>query len=216
MADRIRLLRFPQPVLDAIQTTILTHWPGGIQGARPYQASYEFKLHGYPWNGIGENSVHSRRLMYRILEALFNCGWILVLSTDVSKKTTDKDSLLFRQQTSAPAPRTWFAISFSRHDRLRFIDAPTEVVQRMLSLLKTETESHKVYDHSGGGTYELKLRGSPWWPDGKNTMEVRRLLLVLLEGLEANGFAVYASIDQKVGGSDSGETDTWHCYKQAG
>jgi len=216
MTDRIRLLQFPIPIIQTVQTAIVKSWPRGIQGTRDYYGSREFKLRGNPWSGQSEEAVHSRRLMCTVLAALFDAGWLLRLSTDVSKKQMDKDTLIFRQQVPAPAPCEWMCISFSRSDRLRFIDAPADFVKYMLQKLQRDTQSHSPHMP---GVYELKLRGTPWNADGDETMYARKLLLVLIAGLEEYGFTVYASIDQKTGpGGDSrrSETDTWHCCRTIG
>jgi hypothetical protein len=76
--------------------------------------------------------------------------------------------------------------------------------------LITKLGPRKVQSHSqySRGVYEVKLYGSPWWATGTETMEVRSLLLVLLEVLEIEGWTVYASVDQKKGTEKRTETDT--------
>jgi hypothetical protein len=76
--------------------------------------------------------------------------------------------------------------------------------------LITKLGPRKVQSHSqhSRGVYEIKLYGSPWWATGTETMEVRSLLLVLLEVLEIEGWTVYASVDQKNGTEKRTETDT--------
>jgi len=213
MSDRVRLLGFPNAVIDQIRQIIPQSWPKGIQAERPYEASHEFKLYGNPWSGQGSDGVHARRFMYRVFETLANMGWVLLLSTDISKRVTDKDTLLFRLQQPSPAPCDWMCISFSRSDRIRFIDAPPELVQSMIQALAQRIQSHGP--HKESGVYELKLHGYPWRATGKETMETRRLLLTLLEVLEGSGESVYASIDQKqnLSNNESSETDTWHCCR---
>ena len=67
--------------------------------------------------------------------------------------------------------------------------------------------------HSVAGSYELKLHGYPWRPGGGGTMEARMLLLKLLEGLEEEGWTVYASFDQKaISDNDTSETDTANSF----
>jgi len=66
------------------------------------------------------------------------------------------------------------------------------------------------------GIYELKFAGCPWRASGGETMDVRKILMVLMELLEAHGFTVYASIDQKVSTGEISETDTWHVCRTIG
>lgn len=215
MTDRIRLFRFPEHITQVIQQAIITSWPQGIQDTREYCGSYEFKLKGNPWRSVSDEATHSRRLMNSILEALFNNGWVLSLSTDVSKKLEDKDTLVFRHQDPAPAPHQWLCVSFSRTDRIRFYDAPPELVQDVCQQLLPYKQSDGFYKLPG--VYEFKIRGNPWYPSGAESMYGRAILLDLITVMEKHGFTVYASIDQKSTSSDtSRETDTWHCCRAAG
>lgn len=98
MTDRIRLLRFPSEHVQQI-TSIVNHaWARGIQATRPYDASDEIKLKGNPWsssNGFwGDDKVQARRLVCAILGGLFDLGWILKASVDISKKEYDKGTAM--------------------------------------------------------------------------------------------------------------------------
>ncbi|KAF2121298.1 hypothetical protein BDV96DRAFT_563993 [Lophiotrema nucula] len=214
MEDRIRLLKFPTPIIDLCRRAIKATWARGIQDEREYGGSHEFKLYGTPWRGYGEQAIAARRLIKDLLAVLHTQGWVLMLSTDVSKKNYDKDSLLFRHQTPAPAECDWCCISFSKSDRIRFIDAPSEVYNGFIPRM----EPGRLQDQGQHalGVYELKIYGKPWWAGGIETMMVRGLLLSLLESLEEEGWTVYASIDQKNGGEKYTETDTWHCCRPKG
>ncbi|KAF1814800.1 hypothetical protein P152DRAFT_384025, partial [Eremomyces bilateralis CBS 781.70] len=219
MTDRLRFLQFPQEIITAVQNIITNVWSRGIQDTRLYHGSYEIKLRGNPCkrSGYSDDAVHSRRLMNHILATLYQHGWILSLSTDISKKAMDKDTLIFRKQDPPPRPAEWFSISFSKTDRIRFIDAPQQLVSNMIALFQKETQSHASFRLPH--VYELKMNGYPWMASGSDTMYARSLILKLIEGLESHGFTVYASIDQKTGTSSDnhrGETDTFHCCRQIG
>ena len=86
------------------------------------------------------------------------------------------------------------SISFSLHDRIRLIDAPDELTQYLVSRLGRFIQRHR--NHSVQRTYELQIHGHPW----RNSDQAAQVLLLqLLEGLDAKGWTVYASIDQKTG-----------------
>jgi hypothetical protein len=128
MTDRLRFLNFPVPIIDKCRTSIRTTWRRGIQAERLYGGSHEFKVFGKPWQGVGsEDAIAARRLVCAVLRTLHAEGWVLTLSTDVSKKTTDKDTLLFRHQIPSPAECEWSSIAFSRSCHLKFIDGKTPV-----------------------------------------------------------------------------------------
>ena len=109
------------------------------------------------------------------------------------------------------------AISFSSSDLIRFIDAPQPLVDYMIHQLRGFTQRH--HRHQLEGAYEIKINGNPWNASGSETMRARRIVLKLLEGLDYNGWTVYASIEQKTGPAgetDKSETDTWHCCRPIG
>ncbi|KAL0953153.1 hypothetical protein HGRIS_004416 [Hohenbuehelia grisea] len=142
--DRLRLIQFSQHDIAIVRAAILQAWPKGIQDERNYHGAHEFKLRGYPWSGQGDEAVPSRQLMISVMASLYNAGWVLTASTDISKKQLDKDACLFRFQAPPPPPCQWFAISFNRGDRLRLIGAPEEVIapfkQMLAPLLQKDGE----------------------------------------------------------------------------
>ncbi|KAF2002479.1 hypothetical protein P154DRAFT_462494, partial [Amniculicola lignicola CBS 123094] len=214
--DRLRFLSFPSPIVTLCRTTILNVWARGIQAEKEYGGSQEFKLYGNPWRGSGDQAIAARRLICALLSVLHEQGWVMTLSTDVSKKLWDKDTLLFRYQAPAPAPCDWLCIGFSRMDRIKFIDTPAAIYETLIQKLGPSWVQARYVYPNATGVYEIKLAGTPWMADGTETMRVRGLLLVFLEVLEGEGWTVYASVDQKNGGDKSSETDTWHCCRPKG
>ncbi|KAI1344815.1 hypothetical protein F5Y15DRAFT_363703 [Xylariaceae sp. FL0016] len=219
MYDRLRLLNFPLEIQQLVRAQIQTYNPrGGIQDERPYGPSHEFKLRGYPWRAHAEDSVTSRRLMNRLLAVLFDAGWTLQVSADVSRKQRDTDTLLFRKQLASPQQCDWLCIAFSRGDRLRLIDAPADLISAFAGMLRGRwLQEDKGVCYSGA--HEFKLNGYPWAATGMDTMHARVLVLDMLGVMDAHGWTVYASVDQKAqpgGDNPTGDTDTWHCRRVKG
>jgi len=213
--DKIRMLQFPASAVDAVRKAITTAWPRGIQARGTYAGSQEFQLYGHPWGSAdaSESAMEARRLMKAVLEALYNQGWILYASTDCSKKEHDKDTLIFRLQNPVPERCEWMSVCFVKHDHLRLVDAPRELVSSIIGLL-----GHSVQSHGGPcarGCYDIKLYGYPWHASGEATMATRKLLLILIEGLERFGFTLYASIDQ-YSRAEGRDADVWHCCRRIG
>ncbi|KAK5141742.1 hypothetical protein LTR04_002486 [Oleoguttula sp. CCFEE 6159] len=208
-SGRLRLLRFPPAHIQAIARTIQSSWGQGIQKESDYYGAHEFKLRGCPWDGKGSEADGARVLMCRLLESLFNLGWILSVATAVSKKPHDKDTLLLRLLQPAPPPCDWINIAFSHADRLRVVFADEQLLQVLGAVLGRRVQDSR---RISGRTHEFRLHGYPWRANGGETVAVRVMLLELLECLEAQGFGLYASIDQKTGlGSNNNrsEADTW-------
>lgn len=218
-SDRIRLLGFPTPEIAGVRHVIQTCYNKGLQAEQVYGGAHEFKLYGNPWYGQSSDAIPSRIVMRSILAYLFSAGWILHTSTDVSKKTLDKDSLLFRKQQNPPPPSDWIAISFNTMDRLRLIGADAQLISDFKSLLSSMhlLQSDIGWKDRASGAWEFKLNGYPWNASGEETMRTRMLLLRMLECLENSGWSLYASIDQNTGSSEnSSETDTWYCVRERG
>jgi len=212
--DKLRFLQFPTETINMCRKVIATTWKRGIQEERDYGGSVEVKVFGHPWRGASDEAIGARRLICALLGALHGQGWVLTLCTDISKKNWDKDTLIFRHQVPSPAECDWCCIAFSRMDRIKFIDVSPEIYTALISRLgPTQVQGH--WPHSQG-VYEVKLSGTPWYANGTATMEVRAMLLVLLEILESEGWTVYASVDQKNGTDKQTETDTWHCCRPKG
>jgi len=217
MSDRLRLIQFPAEVIDLTRTAIKSAWPKGIQEERNYYGAHEFKLRGNPWRGQSGDAIPSRSLMCTVLATLYNLGWVVLHSTDISKKQLDKDSILFRHQMGPVIPCTWLSISFNRGDLLRLIHAPPEMIPAFRSMFGPllQSEGWKV----SGVAYEFKCRGYPWFAAGSEAVSTRVLLLSMLSVLESQGFKLYASLDQNTGpGGESNisETDSWYCCRPMG
>lgn len=59
--DKLRLLEFPNEIVNAVRATIEKWYEFGIQREDSnYGGSHEFKLASYPWNGQGKDAVPSR------------------------------------------------------------------------------------------------------------------------------------------------------------
>lgn len=219
MSDRIRFVQFSEEDINVIRTTIQRFWAKGIQEERPYSVSYEFKLRGNPWSGSGTGSeaVPALILMREVLACMYQQGWLMTASTDVSRKKYDKDTLIFRKQLAPPPPASWIAISFKMDDKLRFLGAPQEFLLAFSTILKSmglhqsESMKDKTINY-----HEFKLYGYPWSATGEETMRTRMLILKLVELLELHGWSLYASIDQNsgpAGDSTYSEVDSWYCVK---
>ena len=55
---------------------------------------YEFKLRGNPWLTSGEQAVHARILITKLLQCLLANGLTVVCALDASRNASDKSSVL--------------------------------------------------------------------------------------------------------------------------
>ncbi|KAF2878519.1 hypothetical protein BDV95DRAFT_624938 [Massariosphaeria phaeospora] len=213
--NRVRFLHFPQQVINLCRDAIRATWPKGIDSEQDYAGAWEIKTNGHPWGGFRDQS-ESSRVVCAMLKTLHEQGRVMTLTTDVTKKEFDKDTLVFRHQAPAPAPCDWFSVAFSKYDRLTLQDAPHEVHRLLIDRLQ-QSNGYKVEKHGeeAPGIYELNLNGNPWVGEGKDTVRVRELVLTLIETLDSEGWTVYASMSQKTAANGT-DNDTWYCCRPKG
>ncbi len=90
-----------------------------------------------------------------MLSALYNHGWYLLTSTDISKKQFDKDSLIFQQGTR-PCQTAFFSISFNEYNKLRLIGIPPELIAAVRQCFNTYGILREEW-LKGGTAYQFKL-----------------------------------------------------------
>ncbi|KAK2932015.1 hypothetical protein FoTM2_006472 [Fusarium oxysporum f. sp. vasinfectum] len=197
MFDRIRLINFTEAEVSGIKEVVAARWSPGLAHVQPYGESMEFRLRGRPWLHRSGGNDDSRRLMLRILEKLFDMGWVLQGSMEITLKSESKDSLIFRKQDPIPPPCDWICISFDNSDKLKIVDSPPKdltdaILQKFgRDVRRSEITSDRVKMH---------LANMPWNPSGTDTVTTRIILLKLIETLERCGFTIYATIGSKGGG----------------
>ncbi|KAL6913624.1 hypothetical protein FSST1_011384 [Fusarium sambucinum] len=92
--DRIRLMNFTQVEVQAVKQVVKTHWKPGLAQTRPYGESTEIWVRGRPWVYDSNGNDDARRLILLILETLFDLGWVVQCSLDITRKSESKDAIL--------------------------------------------------------------------------------------------------------------------------
>ena len=158
--DRLRLIDAPPETVDCARSMITQFWRKGLQHEKQKFNAYEFKLAGHPWWADGEEAVDSRFLMCKLFEGLMSIGWRVQIAIDLTRKLNDKSVLTF--QRCAPMSVPIFCLSLNWTDKIRFINAPTDIVEA----LKAETARVWLFgiarERTYGASFELKLNGNPW------------------------------------------------------
>lgn len=106
--DKIRLLNFPDGDIVQIKGIMQSIWPRGVQKTKPYGIGQEIKLHGYPFktSGSGQGLIEGRQMVGRLLQELFNIGWILAHSVDICTKNEEKGTAITRTPSIRPTANT--------------------------------------------------------------------------------------------------------------
>ncbi|KAJ8516782.1 hypothetical protein ONZ45_g5949 [Pleurotus djamor] len=166
LTDRLRFYQFSATDVDVVRDAIRQS-KFDIQSEQPYFSCHEIKLRGTPWVPTNTTEVNnSRLLLCYILANLYNSGWVIRASTNVSRHAADKDNLLFRYQYPAPPLCEWFAISFMWGDRLKLLGAPMDLRLPIAEMLGPLLQK-----------------------------EAKIIVLRLIEVLEMNGVLLYVSVD---------------------
>ncbi len=194
--DRLRLFGFDRPTIEAIRQTILrfhqTKDPDDRQGG----GVVEFKLKGYPFSCSSDESVSTRILICRMLEAMRDKGWEVLGGLDLGqKKAFEKSVLLMVRCESA---RLKFAcIAPADLDRLYLLNFPHQVCK----MLKQAVAKHYLpgvaneETRDAAAVHEIVLQGPPWSQNSSYNLHARSMLLMVLKELSTYGWKVVASAD---------------------
>ncbi|KAF9359007.1 hypothetical protein BGX34_008584 [Mortierella sp. NVP85] len=210
--DKLRMIGVTPQAVQAVRQAISTSW-GTIKRERDYHGSHEFKVVGNPWYGQGKEAVRSRRLITGVLRAMAQQGWNLVQSADVSKKQNDKDTLFFESVYLANGlvdvgEVDMFAISFNMSDCIRLIDAPAHIAPVVKQAIRTQWKWGIQSEGPYESALELKLNGTPFFPEGKETVYSRMMFAQMLSNLRGQGYKLYTSVDISMG-QDGMDIESW-------
>ncbi|QPC70386.1 hypothetical protein HYE68_001138 [Fusarium pseudograminearum] len=188
--DRINMINFSETEIAAIHEVVDKNWWKGITAVYPREQSREFKLKGYPWGYDPNGCEDSLLLVLRMIEALYNMGWIIYSPIEISKRVRTKDALVFRRQYHILPPCEWVNISFHGGDKLKILNSPpSQLVNDVIAAFVTDIQRHEVTSERA----KIKFKGFPWRSVGHDDEdETQMKLLTLLEVVERNGFTLYA------------------------
>ena len=193
--DRMRLIDAPPESVNSARSMVTQFWKRGITKEMKKFNAYEFKLGGHPWWADGEEAVDTRFFMCKLFEGLMSIGWRVQIAIDLTRKLNDKSVLTF--QRCAPMSVPIFCLSLNWTDKIRFINAPQDVVDA----LTAETERVWLFgvnkEQKFGDSFELELNGNPWGYDmnGHDGAHGHVLLKYLVKMCATMGWLVLLSAD---------------------
>ncbi|KAL2831666.1 hypothetical protein BJY01DRAFT_106152 [Aspergillus pseudoustus] len=198
--DRVRLLRFPEPIVSLICEVLRKLWPKGIQKAQDFDESLEIKLRGNPFHhGADDEKLAIRISLMGILNELAKEGWV-VLPGAGGRVTRlgnyagfgQKDSWIFTHQE--PQSLSWLCVSFVKADLLHLINAPSDLATSLLATLGGKVE--KCNQDHVSGSFEVKFKQTPWaQPTPKGAIQSRILALDLAQCLSRHGYRMCTGLD---------------------
>ncbi|KAL4792226.1 hypothetical protein BDV19DRAFT_392401 [Aspergillus venezuelensis] len=217
--DKIRFMRFPEPMTALASEVISTLWPRGIQRVQNYDESLEFKLKGNPFSySQDDDKIAIRIVLMGILNAFAKEGWVVLPAGRVVRMGDYRsygigDSLTFQHTT--PLSTSWMCISFDSDDLLHLINAPTELAEALISFFGERVL--KCNKDFVSGNFEIKMRNTPWTKSSaKGGIQARVLVLELLQCLEEQGYTLATSLDVDDGSGGScyrSQGEMWFCCR---
>lgn len=88
--DRINLINFSESEIAELYEVVRKNWPKGITTVYPREYSREFKLKGHPWGYDPNGCEESLLLVLRMVQALYNMGWVIYSAIEISKRIRTK------------------------------------------------------------------------------------------------------------------------------
>lgn len=233
--DRIRFLHFPEEIYRKAEAVLIRSWPPGIQAEACYGGAYEYRLRGRPWGTFGKvEAIGSRELLRSVLAYLYDRGWVLTTSINLSEKVRSKDTLLFKKTgdddqgsdcgsvdcgspltpspSSALPPVDWMVVQFSHANRIFLHGHEAEDLIAGFRALLTRLALLEKGEWSNDA-YEFSLKGTPWRQHGEKSMRTRVLLLEIAEELDRHGWQSYGTIRQRTDTDDWKVCDSWYLIR---
>ena len=152
------------------------------------------------WRAFGREGILTRQMLLQMVKISQTHRFELVANMDI-KGTSD--SLMFQYRESLSGISSNFIIiSLNGADKLRLIHDPSTDGLYHQTLVSTIEELIKDCWHMGlqgsevkDGCHQFKLKGWPWWAEGKETVETRFLIANLIVKMKSIGWEVHGSLD---------------------
>ncbi|KAK3368070.1 hypothetical protein B0H63DRAFT_487591 [Podospora didyma] len=227
-SDIIRFTQSPPEIYNTILPVLQGSWAPGIQSHGPYDMSYEYKMRGRPfgWPDNNREAVYCCRLIRDALAYLYDHSWEFVTSIAGSRKVGAKNTLIFRRRrvdAGPPPPLRWLSVAMMGRDRLRIIYDPEKSesadtspdhdhLGAVVTSVKTSLEELNYFQKGSWSynSFEFKLKGWPWVSEGRECVQVRLLLLRIVECLSSFGWQSLCTVHQRTATKDDPILDTWY------
>ena len=158
--NRLHVIDSNPNVVDCVRNVLLQYWSRGLQNESQILNAEVFKLYGKPWWANKLDGITTRFLMCKLFEALMSIGWRVQKPIRVTRYQRDKSFYIFQECVPMCAPV--FCLSLNLADRIRFINAPQNVIEVVSTEIRKKwlfgIEQESLY----GISREIKLKRMPW------------------------------------------------------
>ncbi|KAF9148420.1 hypothetical protein BG015_009853 [Linnemannia schmuckeri] len=158
--DKIRVINAPLSLVVPLRHTIASSWNQPIQQEihKTYCGTHEFKLGGKPWDPSPKTGPAnaSTNLVLALARVMEQCGWSLILASNVSRLRKENDSLFF-EWTGGLEAGPWLAWQRQQQAREKGADQTTPVGE--VSEHRHNNESAKAQEAAGVESFTVEFSG---------------------------------------------------------
>ena len=199
-SDKIRIIYGTDHEISIIRQIIEQSWSRGIQREQfLFNGVHEFKLKGNPFQVYTSSfdAASSRIMAGNILHRLQRDGWKLLVSSDLTRRT-DLTTWIFKKAPSAAiSSRPLLIVGLSSTDSLMILNAPEELHQTFKIIVENSWSRGIQKWSFENNVLVIKLYGTPWNPDGQETVCSRLLLQNLIQDLYKKQWRLYGNSNLK-------------------
>jgi len=193
--DRLQVIDAHPSVVDCVRNVLKQHWPHGLQNEKQNFNADEFQLYGNPWLSDTQDGISARFVICKLFEALMNLGWRVQIAIDVTRAQNDKS--IFTFQRCLPMASSIFCLSLHHTDRIRFINAPPDVIEVVSGEIRKSWPFGIEQEGPCGTCREIELVGNPWsyGESGHDGAHGRVMLCHVLKVCASIGWFIIVSAD---------------------
>ena len=193
--DRLQVIDAHSNVVDCVRNVLKQHWPHGLQNEKQKFNADEFKLYGNPWLSDTQDGISARFVICKVFEALMSIGWRVQIAIDVTRAQNDKSIFTFQQ--CIPMASSIFCLSLHHTDRIRFINAPPDVIEVVTGEIRKNWLFGIEEEGPCGTSREIKLNANPWsyGESGHDGAHARVMLCHVLKVCASIGWFIIVSAD---------------------
>jgi len=195
-SDTLVMVRANERFQDVVKASINEAWPLGIQKEQSIESCgetlAEIKLNGNPWiDYAGAENINCRQMLIQIFGQLGSINYKLLFGTNI-KGGTDSYFFIYDENYRID-PSNICMVSLNKYDRLRLINCVDLAGPIRDTILVNGGEIQREEDKYG--SWEFKLKGTPWCTHGEEAIQSRRLISRVSEKLLEHGWALTNAID---------------------
>ena len=177
--DRINIVSPPAKTIDIIKDSISSAWTKGIQKEGEHLNTYEFKLKGNPWWNYGDDIVHSKRVINKIVDNLKSNNYSLHAICDTQTLNSKLGTFFFKKRNlSSPARTLTMGFTLSKFILI------TDDLNGFSNLVREALNSGGWVSGFGEsnffGALRFELNGKPFLSHSSQPDAVRFILVMLV------------------------------------